>query len=109
LSQQKKNQRYDIENSTLQTLSQKLAAKSPALVDYACNVYAEKLAMIDLTMLLYADDPELVAELEVIRNQLKLMGEALWIKNSDVLTNLGLKVGKTGTRVINGKTDDETP
>lgn len=95
--------KYDIENATLQTLSQKLAAKSPALVDYACNIYADKIAMIDLTMLLYADEPELVKDLEAIREQLKTIGEALWIKNSDVLTNLGLKVGRTGIRELPGK------
>lgn len=93
--------KYDIEMQTIQTLSQKLAAKMPQLADYACNLYADKLAMIDI-LILTLNDPDYIVELKVIREQFKTIGEALWIKKSDPLTNLGLKLGRTGTRVISG-------
>ncbi len=102
--------KYDIEMQTLQTLSQKLAAKMPQLGDYACNLNADKLAIIDLYLAQFSkeEDPEFVEWLEVLREELKLTGEALWIMHADVLTNLGLKVGKTGMREINGKRSNES-
>ncbi len=99
--QQKK--KYDIEMQTLQTLSQKLAAKTPELSDYACNLNADKLALLDLYIKAYEDDKEFVEWLKGLREQLKRQGEALWIMSADVLTNLGLKVGRTGMREISGK------
>jgi len=109
MSFQKK--KYDIEMQTLQTLSQKLAAKSPELSDYACNLNADKLAVLDLYLKCYGEtgekvckeDEEFFVWLKGLREQLKLQGEALWIMHADVLTNLGLKLGKTGTREISGK------
>lgn len=101
--------KYDIEMQTLQTLSQKLAGKSPELSDYACNLNADKLALLDLYIKAYADeDAEFVEWLRGLREQLKRQGEALWIMNADVLTNLGLKVGKTGVREISGKRSEAT-
>lgn len=99
--------KYDIEMQTLQTLSQKLAAKMPGLADYACNLNADKLALLDLYINnLEKEDPEFVAELKALRDELKTTGEALWIMHADVLTNLGLKVGRTGSREISGKRSD---
>ena len=99
--------KYDIEMQTLQTLSQKLAAKTPELSDYACNLNADKLAVLDLYIKTYEDeDKELVEWMKGLREQLKRQGEALWIMHADVLTNLGLKVGKTGIREFNGKRKD---
>ena len=96
--------KYDIEMQTLQTLSQKLAAKMPDLSDYACNLNADKLAVLDLYIKAYEDDDKEFADwLKGLREQLKRQGEALWIMHADVLTNLGLKVGKTGIREISGK------
>jgi hypothetical protein len=96
--------KYDIEMQTLQTLSQKLAAKRSDLSDYACNLNADKLAILDLYIKNYEDlDPEFVAWLKSLREELKLQGEAQWIMHADILTNLGLKLGKTGTREISGK------
>lgn len=96
--------KYDIEMQTLQTLSQKLAAKMPSLADYACNLNADKLAFLDLYIKNYEkEDPDFVEELKSLRDELKTTGEALWIMHADVLTNLGLKVGKTGMREISGK------
>ncbi len=101
--------KYDIEMQTLQTLSQKLAAKRGDLSDYACNLNADKLAILDLYILAYEDEgPEFVDWLKGLREQLKRQGEALWIMNADVLTNLGLKVGKTGMREIRGKRGNDS-
>jgi hypothetical protein len=101
--------KYDIEMQTLQTLSQKLAAKRGDLSDYACNLNADKLAILDLYIKNYEDfDPKFVDWLKGLREQLKLQGEALWIMRADVLTNLGLKLGKTGTREISGKRSDDS-
>ena len=97
---------------TLQTLSQKLAQKMPKLSDYACNLNADKLAIIDM-YLAQIGKPEteelqdLKSWLEGIREELKLQGEALWIKNADVLTNLGLKLGKTGVKEFNASATSE--
>jgi hypothetical protein len=100
--------KYDIEMQTLQTLSQKLAAKRGDLSDYACNLNADKLAILDLYIKNYKDlDPEFVDWLKGLREQLQLQGEALWIMHADVLTNLGLKVGKTGMREISGKRSND--
>jgi len=96
--------KYDIEMQTLQTLSQKLAAKMPTLADYACNLNADKLAILDLYIKNYEDeDPDFTEWLKEIREELKVQGEAQWIMHADILTNLGLKVGKTGVREIRGK------
>jgi len=96
--------KYDIEMQTLQTLSQKLAAKRPDLVDYACNLNADKIAVLDLYIKAYEkEDPEFVEWVKGLREQLKIQGEALYFMDADILTNLGLKVGKTGMREIGGK------
>jgi hypothetical protein len=105
MSQDRK--KYDIEMQTLQTLSQKLASKMPNLCDYACNIYAKELGIIDVYLSVYPNDSKLVAKLTAMREQLKIIGEAVYIRNSDVLTNLGLKVGRTGTRDMNGKRNKE--
>ena len=102
MNNQPQNRHYDIEMQTLQTLSQKLAGKEPRLGDYACNIYADKIAMIDIYLeVLDEREPKpvaLIAALESTRTKLKIVGESLWIRNSDVLTNLGLKVGRTGVQ-----------
>lgn len=96
--------KYDIEMQTLQTLSQKLAAKRPDLADYACNMNADKIAILDLYIAAFEkEDPEFVDWLKSLRAQLQRQGEALYLMHADILTNLGLKVGKTGEREIRGK------
>ena len=104
--QQKK--KYDIENQTLQTLSQKWSAKDASITDYACNMYADKIAIIDLYILQFEDkDPEFVTKLKALREQLKTLGRAKFIQRSDILTQLGIIVGKTGTRDFDGSFDAE--
>jgi hypothetical protein len=100
-----RRQQYDIEQQHIQTLGQKLVAKRPELKDYACNVFADKVAMLDLAIE-QQDDPEILEVLKRLRMQLLKKGEAAWIMHADVLTNLGLKVGRTGIREYSGKPDD---
>jgi len=100
-----RRQQYDIEQQHIQTLGQKLVSKRPELKDYACNLYADKVAMLDLEIE-QQDDPEIVEVLKKLRMQLLRKGEASWIMHADVLTNLGLKVGRTGIREYSGKPDN---
>jgi hypothetical protein len=91
--------KYDIEMQNLQTLSQKLASKMPELADYACNIFADKLAKIDLYLALNDNlDADFTKKLLALRQQFKIVGRATYIQRADVLTNLGLAVGRTGTR-----------
>ena len=89
----------DITEYYIQTLSQQLAKKFPYLSDYACNVYADKLAQIDFMLeFLDGNDPEekeLKDMLLLFRKRIKLQGEALWFMQAGELTNLGLKLGST--------------
>jgi len=103
LSRPFRRQGFDIEMQHIQTLSQKLVAKREFahFKDYACNVYADKLALLDI-IIIEEKDEEIKEMLEKVREQRKRLGEALWIMHADVLTNLGLKVGKTGEREISG-------
>jgi len=101
-----KKKKYDIEAMHIQTLSQKLVSKLPHLKDYACNVNADKIALLDFFIKAYEDDAEFVDWLKGLREQILRMGEAYWVMNADVLTNLGLKVGKTGVIEIDGKNRD---
>jgi methylaspartate ammonia-lyase len=90
----------------IQTLGQKLAFKDPSIQDYACNVYADKIAMLDLAienLENLKEDPELIEALKNLRENLLKKGLAIWIMKSDVLTNLGIKVGKTGIKEYRGK------
>ena len=74
------------------------ASKNQRIQDYACNLYADKLATLDLLMD-EIDDEELKEDLKLIRNMLKVKGEALWIMQADILTNLAIKTGLR-TRVV---------
>jgi hypothetical protein len=101
-----RRRQYDIEMLHIQTLSQKLASKMPQLSDYACNVFADKIAQIDIYLEAFKNFPEIVQRLKALRYRLLKIGTALWIMDADVITNLGLKVGKTGMREIHGKESD---
>jgi hypothetical protein len=96
----------------VQTLGQRLSHKEKNLAVYACNIYADQIANLDL-MLLKLDyllkNPELSAvrrlrikmkvdTIKIVREELIIRGSAAFIKRSDILTQLSIRVGKTGSR-----------
>jgi len=82
-----------------QLLAQRWAEQNPKLKDYACNLYAPKLAALDDVIDKLPDGPLKRRFLEV-RETLKRQGEVMWIINADIVTNLALKVGKTGIEIF---------
>ena len=82
-------------------LGQRLAERERYLSDYACNDYADRLALIDLILEIYGDElsDEEKEELLIIRERLRREGRALWIQYADILTNLALAVGRTSIRI----------
>ena len=100
----KRKNLYDNEMGNILTLGQKATKENPELRDYACNVYAPQIAQINCMIELFKDDAETKATLESLKNQMISLGRALWMKNSDPLTNLGALVGNAGAREpIRGK------
>jgi len=83
---------FDLETYYRHTMSQELARKIPYLSDYACNVYAQQIAMID-AILEVVEDSEERENLKTLRNILLKVGSALWTMQATELTNLGLKLG----------------
>lgn len=106
----KRKEKYDIEAQNIMTLSQKLVSKSEYAYfrDFAMNLNADKIAIIDLLLETYKKYPKVKEFLTNLRKQLMRVGEALYIMESDVLTNLGLKVGKTGVVEISGKSTSDS-
>lgn len=82
----------DITDYYLQTLAQQVSRKLPYISDYACNVYADKLAQLDI-IIEEVDDAETKEILQIARKVLKRQGEALWFMQAGELTNLGAKLG----------------
>ena len=91
------SRRLDI-GQYIELLGSLWASKNQRIQDYACNLYADKIATLDLIME-EIDDEEIRKDLELIRKMLKVKGEALWIMQSDILTNLAIKTGLR-TRVV---------
>lgn len=83
----------EIADYYLQTLAQQVSRKYPYLTDYACNVFADKLAQLDV--LIEIADEEEKEILAVVREIIKRQGEALWFMQAGELTNLGLKLGSS--------------
>ena len=81
------------------------ASKSPYITDYACNEYADVLAELDELIMDIEEaegienKEEIIEEIKRLRERIKRRGEAEWIKNSDVLTQLAIKTGRR-TRVV---------
>jgi hypothetical protein len=87
--------RLDLADYYLQTLAQEIAKKYPEVSDYACNVYADRIAQLDFIMdvcgdMLLEEDLE---TLEVLRVFYKHVGTAMWFMQAGELTNLGAKLG----------------
>jgi len=106
-----KRRKYDIEAEHIYTLSQKLVAKEgfAYLRDYALNLNSRDIAILDYLIEKYKDYPLVVAYLKDIRNLKLKIGEAEFlIEKGDILTHLGLKLGKSGVVEINGIETDES-
>lgn len=76
------------------------------LSDYACNVFAHKLVVIDEIIGMLEDGNPLKQRLIDLREKLKKRGEAIWILNSDTLTNLAIKV-KRRTQFVRWESESE--
>jgi len=91
----KKNK--DLEAIYLQTLAQSVAEKERDVNDYACNIYADKIAKINVLLELL--DPEtdrgFIEQLNALKQVYKKLGTALWFMQAGELTNLGARLGST--------------
>jgi len=85
----------DLADYYLQTLAQEIAKKYPEVSDYACNVYADRIAQLDFIMDVCGDmlSEEDLETLEVLRAFYKHVGTAMWFMQAGELTNLGAKLG----------------
>jgi len=86
------------ELTQLEYLGQKLAEQKPRLRDYALNLNANKVVAIDILLDLLPNSKQ-KKMLEKLREILIKQGEALYIMQSDIFTNLCIKVGSTIRRV----------
>jgi len=82
-----------------QLLAQRWAEKDKKLKDYACNLLAPKLVILDNVIEKLPEGHPVRTRLSEIREILKRVGEVQWILNADIVTNLALKVGKTGIEI----------
>jgi len=82
------------------------SGSDPKLSDYACNIFADKLAILDEVIKMLDDSDDLKGKLKDLREKLKKRGEALWILNSDTLTNLAIKV-KRRTQFIRWESEEK--
>ena len=86
----------DVADYYLQTLAQAVARKYPEITDYACNVYADRIAQLDLIIgILKAEgvSKSEIEEIQTVREYYKKLGTALWFMQAGELTNLGAKLG----------------
>ena len=82
---------FDLETYYRHTMSQELARKESRLSQYACNSYAQQIAMLEI--LQKFADPEDKEDLQILKEILIEVGSALWIMQASELTNLGLRLG----------------
>lgn len=87
----------DLEALYLQTLAQSVAERERDVNDYACNIYAERIAKINvlLDLLDPEEDKELIEQLAVLKQVYRKLGTALWFMQAGELTNLGARLGST--------------
>jgi len=89
----------DVADYYLQTLAQAVARKYQdvlAITDYACNVYADRIAQLDLIIeILKAEgvSKSEIEEIQTVRKYYVKLGTALWFMQAGELTNLGAKLG----------------
>jgi len=75
-------------------LGQKWSVRDPSIRDYGCNLFADKVAAIDI-LLEHVKDEKLRKLLQDARSILVRRGTALWIMKSDPLTQLAIRLGVT--------------
>ena len=87
--------RHDLADYYLQTLAQEIAKKYPEVTDYACNVFADRIAQLDFIKDICGEDlsDEDKETLEILRSFYKHIGTAMWFMQAGELTNLGAKLG----------------
>lgn len=92
-----KRQSKDLEALYLQTLAQSVAERERDVNDYACNIYADRIAKINvlLEMLDPDQDKDAVEQLTVLKQIYRKLGTALWFMQAGELTNLGARLGST--------------
>lgn len=61
-------------------------------MDLACNVFADKIVLLDI-LIENADDKGMIEDLKMVREIIRKRGEAMWIMKADTVTNLSVKVG----------------
>jgi hypothetical protein len=98
--------RKEEELTRLEYLGQRLATQKPKLRDFALNLNADKIVAIDIFLRFLPENSKQRRILELIREILIEQGEALYIQNSDVFTNLCIKVGSTIRKVSFSKEEE---
>jgi len=83
----------DLEAYYVQTLAQSVAEKEQGISDYACNIFADKLAQIDILLDLFSEDKKFTEKLKILRSIYRKIGTALWFMHAGELTNLGARLG----------------
>jgi hypothetical protein len=91
------NKNKDLEAIYLQTLAQSVAEREHDVNDYACNIYADKIAKINVLLELLdpETDKELIEQLTMFKQVYRKLGTALWFMQAGELTNLGARLGST--------------
>lgn len=82
----------------IQTLGQKWSYKEKGISDFACNIYARQIAALDLLISQLRRLGQPTEAQEFLREELVVTGTAAFIKGSDILTQLSIRVGRTGSK-----------
>ena len=75
-------------------LSYLWVSSDSSIQKYACNVYAKEIAMLENLSERLNLTAEERKKMQKLIKWLERLGHAIWINQSDILTNLGIKVGK---------------
>jgi len=73
-------------------LGSRWARDDPKIKPYACNFFFDEMSDIDV-ILMFIRNPRLRRLFEIQRKILEIKGKALWIGNSDPITQLAIKTG----------------
>ena len=111
MSSNAKKRYYDGEMQNILSLGQQAAIEYHELSEYACNIYAKEVSIINIQIFTFANNPDLVKRLQIAKQNLIQVGRAMWFQKADPLSNLGALVGskgikpsRSGSRVLNSTT-----